>query len=96
MYKKNPDINEGSSDFNNCDRIPSNVAILEGTMYHSETKKELGRKFSKFLINNYGDADVNSSDGNHRIDPALKFYSGIPLMINHNRDLVKTGRVNGT
>ena len=31
-----------------------------------------------------------------RIDPALKFYSGIPLMINHNRDLVKTGRVNGT
>ena len=56
----------------------------------------MGRKFSNFLVKNHGDADVKSSDGNRRIDPALKFYSGIPLMINHNRDLVKTGRAKGT
>ena len=41
-----------------------------------------------------GDADVVTG-GNKKIDPALKFYKGIFLMINTNKDLKKK-RGNGT
>ena len=39
------------------------------------------------MINNYGDADV--SNGTRRIDPALKKYSGIPLIINIKKEIKK-------
>ena len=45
-------------------------------------------------LTNYGDADVKVGTRNH-VDPALKFYSGIPLMITTDDDLEK-GRGNRT
>ena len=42
------------------------------------------------MIDNYGDADV--SKGTRRIDPALTFYLGIPLMINTNKDIKKESK----
>ena len=46
------------------------------------------------MFDNCGDADVVTGH-NKKVDPALKFYNGIFLMINTNKDLSK-GRVNGT
>ena len=45
------------------------------------------------MFDNYGDADVKQ--GTRHIDPVLKLYSGIPLMITTNKDH-KKGRGNGT
>ena len=49
VQRNHPDANEDLKDLNDCDRIPLNVVILEGTIYHSETKKEVARKFSIFI-----------------------------------------------
>ena len=51
--------------------------------------------FHNYVIDNYGDADVTEGTGTRHIDPALKFYSGIPLMITTNNGIDK-GRGNGT
>ena len=39
--------------------------------------------FYNYVIDNCGDDDV--SDLKRQVDPALKFYSGISLMINTNK-----------
>ena len=64
------DVMQGSRDNNDCTNIPLNVVILENTIYHSDRNKEVGVKFTKFIYNNYGDADIKASDSNQRIDPA--------------------------
>ena len=96
VQRTHPDVTQGSRDNNDCTDVPMNAVILESTIFHSDTNKEVGVKFAKFIYDNYGDADIKASDGNRRIDPALKFYSGIPLMINTNKYLTDTGRANGS
>ena len=49
--------------------------------------------FHNYVIDNYGDTDVKQ--GNRHVDPAFKFYFGIPLMITTKKD-IKIGRENGT
>ena len=46
------------------------------------------------MYSKFGDADVMTSRNKH-IDPALKFYNGVPLMITSNTNL-KKGLGNGT
>jgi hypothetical protein len=50
--------------------------------------------FHSVVMDNCGDSDVITSQ-NKKVDPALKFYNRIPLMINTNKDLDK-GRGSGT
>ena len=50
--------------------------------------------FLKTVIDNCGDSDVVTCH-NKKVDPALKFYSQIPRMINSNID-IDEGRANGT
>ena len=44
-------------------------------------------------IDKFGYADA--SNGNRQVDPAVKMYVGIPLVINTNNG-IKTGTSNGT
>ena len=96
VQRTHSDVTQGSRDNNDCTDVPMNAVILESTIFHSDTNKEVGVKFAKFIYDNYGDADIKASDGNRRIDPALKFYSGISLMTNTNKYLTDTGRTNGS
>ena len=72
-----------------CDDIPMHTVVIEGYMVHHQTNKDMGKDF-----HNNGDGDIKN--GSHLIGPALKFYSGIPLMINTNKDLKKCKSGNGT
>ena len=47
------------------------------------------------IYNNCGDADIVSSFTNKHVDPVLKLYTGIPIMLNSN-DHIEQGRGNGT
>ena len=49
------------------------------------------------IYNNCGDADIQSANKrtNKHVDPALKLYTGIPIMLNSN-DHIEQGRGNGT
>ena len=59
----------------------------------------MGKKHSSnhhaTIYNNCGDCDVTSSFGNKHIDPVLKLYTGIPIMLNSNEH-IEHGRGNGT
>ena len=48
-----------------------------------------------FVSEKCGDAQVKTAR-NTLYDPALKFYPGVPLMINSNKDLKEGRRGNGT
>ena len=47
------------------------------------------------IYNNCGDADVTSSFTSKHIDPVLKLYTGIPIMLNSNEH-IEQGCGNGT
>ena len=66
--------------------------VIESTLKHKKTK--CSRNFHNNVFDNCGDADVQTAR-NQKIDPSLKFYPGVPLMINSN-DNIKSGRANGT
>ena len=46
------------------------------------------------IYNNCGDADITSSFTNKHVDPVLKLYTGIPIMLNSNEH-IEQGRGNG-
>ena len=71
---------------------PSFIIVIESSM--KKGKNKVSQQFLNTIINNCGDADVVTSH-NKRIDPALKFYNNIPLMINTN-DNIGNFRKNGT
>ena len=73
--------------------MTKNVIIIESVIY-DKAKERCSALFESKVYNNCGDADIQTCC-NKKIDPALKFYSGIPLMITDNLHL-KEGRGNGT
>ena len=73
--------------------VSKNVIIIESVIY-DKAKERCSALFESKVYNNCGDADIQTCC-NKKIDPAFKFYSGIPLMITDNLDL-KEGRGNGT
>ena len=74
-------------------QIPKNVVIIEFAI--SDRNNELCRSsFEAKAHNRYWDANVRVGRFK-KVDPALQFYSGIPLMTNDNED-VKEGRGNET
>ena len=86
-----PLVKQSDGGFSECDGILRHTIILESLIESKEGVRS--EAFNNYMIDNYGDADV--AHGTRRIDPALNFYSGIPLMININKD-IKKGRANGT
>jgi hypothetical protein len=71
---------------------PLHTLVIECSMKKGTNKPS--DLFRNTVIDNCGDADIVTGH-NKKIDPALKFYNGIPLMINSIDDIDK-GRANGT
>ena len=71
--------------------VPNHSIVIECSI--RKKKIRVSENFHNTVFAHCGDNDVRT--GNKKIDPALKFYSGIPLMINTNDELDK-GRANGT
>ena len=74
-------------------QVPKNVIIIESAIYDKNNER-CSVSFESNVYNKCGDADIQTSH-NKRIDPVLKFYSGVPLMLIDNLHL-KEGRGNGT
>ena len=76
------------------DNPPENIIIIEASMRKKKTK--CSQLFHDTIIQNCGDSHIKTSY-NKKIDPALNFYPGVPLMINSNENLDKIPpRGNGT
>ena len=76
----------------NC---PNHTVIIKGTMrYKGKGGKPLSSYVQHRIYDECGDADVRNTD-NRKFDPALKFYWGVPLMMNSN-DCMKDNLANGT
>ena len=77
-------------------KIPTHTIIIESSISAS---KQMGKKHSSnhhaTVYNTCGDCDVTSSFGNKHIDPVLKLYTGIPIMLNSNEH-IEHDRGNGT
>ena len=80
------------SSFSDTSSVPNHCIIIESSIRKGNTLTS--ENFHNWVFNHCGDADVTTAK-NKKIDPALKFYNGIFLMINTNKDL-KNGRGNGT
>jgi hypothetical protein len=75
------------------DEPPSDgVVVIEAVMRNKNTVAT--RSFHDAAFEMCGDAQVQTSR-KKRVDPALKWYPGIPLMITSNDD-IKKGRANGS
>ena len=59
--------------------------------------KKLCASHHTTIYNNCGDADIESVNrfSNKHVDPALKLFTGIPIMLNSN-EYIEQGRGNGT
>ena len=69
--------------------------IIKGTMrYKSKRGPKLRTSTQNKIYDDCGDADVKNGEGK-KMDPALKFYHGVPLMINTNKQ-IKERLANGT
>ena len=64
--------------------LPSFNIVIESSIRKGKEKQS--QQFHNAIIDNCGDADVITSQ-NKKVDPALKFYKNIPLMINTNENL---------
>ena len=72
---------------------PNNTVIIEARFY--DKKKTHTPSFHQTIYNNVGDADMKNQRHNTLVDPALKLYHDIPIMLNKNID-VPNGLANGT
>ena len=68
--------------------------VIKSSMKAGKNKASQTQQFLNTIITNCGDADVVTSH-NKTIDPELKLYTNIPLMINTNDD-IENFRANGT
>ena len=74
---------------------PDHTVIIKGSMrYKSKRGPKLRTSTQNKIYDDCGDADVKNGEGK-KMDPALKFYHGIPLMINTNKR-IKERLANGT
>lgn len=71
-----------------CDK----VIVIEAVLKNNNTMTT--RNFHDAVFEICGDAQIETSR-KKRVDPALKWYPGIPLMITSNGD-IKKGRANGS
>ena len=74
-------------------QIPKNTVIIESAIFDRNNER-CQRSFETKVYNRCGDTNVRVGRSK-KIDPALQFYSGIPLMIIDNTN-IKEGRGNGT
>jgi hypothetical protein len=75
------------------DGVPSDdVIVIEAVMRNNNTMAT--RTFHDAVFETCGDAQVQTTR-KKRVDPALKWYPGVPLMITSNDD-IKKGRANGS
>jgi hypothetical protein len=74
------------------EEVPDDLIVIEALM--KQGNERTTRSFHEEVFENCGDAQVETSR-KKRVDPALKWYTGIPLMITSNDD-IKLGRANGT
>ena len=72
--------------------VPKNAVIIESAIFDKKNER-CSASFETKVYSKCGDADVMTSRNKH-IDPALKFYNGVPLMITSNTNL-KKGLDNG-
>ena len=87
LIEKNPQAESSNDD------VPNSVVVIEAT-FRSGTKCH-SQAFHDDICQRCGDTQIRTSR-NSLYDPSLKFYPGVPLMINSNRDLKKKRRGNGT
>ena len=74
---------------------PDHTVIIKGTMrYKSKKGPKLRNSTQNKIYDECGDADIKNAEGK-KVDPALKFYYGVPLMINSNKR-IKERLANGT
>jgi hypothetical protein len=71
---------------------PDDVVVIEASI--ESHKKRCPKKFHDFVYTNCGDAQIQTYR-KKKVDPALKWYPGVHLMITSNDDLKKR-RGNGT
>lgn len=83
--QQNPSVNSAE--------MPSDaVIVIEAVLKVNNTTST--RNFHDAVFETCGDAQIQTNS-KKRVDPALKWYPGIPLMITSNDD-IKKGRANGT
>ena len=75
------------------DEMPSDEVIVIESVFRKGRSK-CSKEFHEFVFEQCGDAQVATSHSK-RVDPALKWYPGIPLMITSNEH-IKKKRGNGT
>jgi hypothetical protein len=85
LIDKNPNVES--------DEAPSDeVIVIEAVL--SQRKKKCSKTFHEAVFERCGDAQVATTNSK-KVDPALKWYPGIPLMITSNEN-IKKRRGNGT
>lgn len=79
--------------FSQCNQdIPNHAVIIESRIKKKTTHCSV--EFHETIYERCGDADIKTAR-NKKIDPALRFYPGVPLMITSNVH-IKKRRGNGT
>ena len=73
--------------------IPKDVVVIESAIFDKNGER-CSSAFESKVYNMCGDADVKAGR-TKKLDPALKFYAFVPLMITNNV-FIKEGRGNGT
>ena len=76
---------------------PTHTIIIESTISKQfNMKNRQGKLFDSSIYNNCGDADVASPYNNNHVDPVLKVYKTIPMILNSNKNIEKNGGGNKT
>ena len=79
-------------------KSPTHTIIIESLISKtSQMGKKYNAKHHTTIYNTCGDADIEAASpySNKHVDPALKLYTGISIMLNSN-DHINEGRGNGT
>ena len=75
---------------------PAHTVIIKAAMtYGSKKGEKVWMSTQNRIYDQCGDSDVTNDSNNSKVDPALKFYHGVPLMIVSN-DRIKERLANGT
>ena len=75
---------------------PAHTVIIKAAMtYGSKKGKKVRMSTQNRIFDQCGDSDVTNDSNGSKVDPALKFYHGVPLMIVSN-DRIKEKLANGT
>ena len=77
-------------------KCPNHTCIIKATMKYTKgiKSKSINSTMYNRIIDECGDSDIKSGRGKF-VDPALKFFHNVPLMMNTN-DRIKEELANGT